>query len=278
MALTPYKSRVRIWNCVQLAARDLASGWERVRLVSVSAIFAAHRKSALGVVWAYILPVIPVSAFVFIRLAIQPEGEVSADTLHPATYAAVGVTIWFWLRDLLLAPTNAVIKHRALVLDTSFPLFGAAVSGLATVTFDTLTRTVFSLIIAFWLDDIHIMGVVYFIGLLLLGGTLSFALGILIAPICIIFDDFRYTVEIALRYLIFFSFAIFPLSLSGLGEWLYILNPIAVLVVNTRSGLMASSIPDPNILLVMASTLPILVVLALRSFFASEPAVREAIG
>lgn len=278
MPLRPYRTDVRPWNGIQHALKDLRESRERIALVTQHDIFGKHRGSFLGRVWSFIMPIVPVSAFVFLRLVVKPAGDADEALIHPAVYVCFGVTLWLLMRDLLMTSISSISKHNNLLSNTGFPLFGAAVTGLGAIAFDTIVRLIFSfcVLLAFGVPDPK--GAAVFFGLVAIAGLMAFSVGLLITPVCRIYEDLKLLVEIALRYMIFFSFAIFPIAIEGFGEILYGANPFAIFIVNARTVLLTGEVQDPLALTILVASTPVLLIIGLWSFYAAESAIREGLN
>ncbi len=191
------------------------------------------RTTALGLFWAFALPLVPVSAYVFLRVALT--GEHTTEQLHPAVYVAVGVTIWFALTDALLLPGRTISRARAYLAQNPVRLGTAVFARLGDLLLDLLVRGLFgAAVIALLHGPVPLSGALAFPFALLLGVLAMLGIGVFLYLLQLAYPDAENIVGIVLRYLIFLSLAIFPLTQVVESAWLYWLNPFAVWIDGLR--------------------------------------------
>ncbi len=200
-------------------------------------------RSYLGVFWALVLPIVPVSAYLFLRLLFAPT---PTDGMHSAIYVGLGVSLWFLMSGAVMAPMQAITRQAGTLSRSHFPVTVAIAGELLETIFDTVIRLVFLLPFLFWLGQPSIEGVV--LGLLAVLVLFMFAtgLGCFLLLLSLVVPDTRTIVEVLMRYLIFLSLAIFPLPANLWGEALSRFNPLAVLIDNTRSLVVDASLSMPT--------------------------------
>jgi ABC-type polysaccharide/polyol phosphate export permease len=193
-----------------------------------------YRKTVLGAFWALILPIIPIAAYVMLRLAIQ-SGAPDTNGIHPVVYVSVGVTLWFLFRDMFMAPVTAVQKQSALISQTHFPVVGAIMVGAGRALMDTFMRVLFCIpFLLLYAQTTPTLGVEAAL-LMAFGSLLMLCVGVLIIPLWIMLPDVIQVLEVIFRFLIFFSLAIFPLSFSGYWGLTVTANPFAFLIEQVRA-------------------------------------------
>ena len=225
----------------------------------------------LGTIWALILPVIPVSAYLFLRLVLAPD---SSDSIHPALYVGLGVTIWFAFAGLILAPINTIDSQATLLARSHYPLSAAITSNLSVLAMDALTRLVFILPFFLVLSKPSAAGILLSLLVLLAGALFSLGLGCFALLLTLAIPDAKNLIDISLRYLIFLSLAIFPLPQWQWAEWVVVLNPLAIFIDGARSLLILGE-TDKAFLIAGYSLLGLIVfVLGVRSLKSCERQIR----
>lgn len=200
-----------------------------------------YRRRWFGWLWVVLMPIIPVSAYLLLRLALP--GPVAPGDLAPAAYVGIGVTLWFLYKDLFLAAFVAFRRQGPLLAQTPYPIGLAICTEISSVLIDFVIRAVFvvAVLVMIGLPE----GSAPFLGgLMVLAAAASFAAaGIVALPLFILFPDLEDVSDILFRYLIFFSFAIFPIDLGGLAGQLLALNPFGAAIEGTR-GLLTSGVNE----------------------------------
>ena len=223
---------------LQEFARNIWAYRSPIWMVFQRRLGATFRGSVLGMAWAIILPIVPISVYLFLRLVLTERG---ASELHPAVYVSVGATIWYILAGAVRCPVAGATVHRATLVRSRFPLGGAALIEFAGEIVDTLIRAAFALPFIFWLADVSVVGALLFFPLLVIAVMFALSIGIFLSIWRLVVPDLVNIMDIALRYLIFLRLVIFPLPAAEWAEWLALLNPFAVFVDNLRSILIAGT-------------------------------------
>lgn len=224
------------------------------------------RGTALGLFWAVALPLVPVSAYVFLRAVLSGQGNPAA--VHPAVYVAIGVTVWFCLTDALLLPTRVINRSRAYLSQNPVRLSSAVLARLGDLLLDLLVRLVFVAAVIVWLHGLPpVAGVLLFSVSLLLGMLAMLGIGVFVFLLQLSYPDTENILVIVLRYLIFVSLAIFPMTFISESFWAYWLNPFAVLIDGSRDILLngAAGAPGP-----FAGALGLTLLLGFLGFYVLE--------
>jgi lipopolysaccharide transport system permease protein len=238
---------------------------------------APHRRSLLGVAWAYIMPLLPVSAFLLLRGVIKVDEQGAAAQIHPVVWVTVGVTLWTMLRDAVMTPSDSVRKYRNLAAGARFPLIGAVVVGFGNVVLETLIRAALCAVVIIWLGAYDLSGLAPAFGVLFGALVLGFSVGILLIPVIASVPDVQNLLQILFRYLIFFSGAIWPVPTLFGSDAFYAYNPLALFLGQIREALVLGTMSDFSMLWPWLISAPLVLILAGRSFVALEPPIKESL-
>lgn len=183
-----------------------------------------------GVVWNLLLPLVPITIYVFLSLYRVLPGF---DNVSSAAYVALGATIWFLLAGCIQQPLQTVRSRNAEVMKTAMPLSAMVISGFAQLLFETLVRMVFvATIIVFTATKLQWSAAL--LPLVLLPGVLLFlGLGLILAMANVIYTDVGRVTTIVLQYGIFVSGVIFPLASLPFSEILA-WNPAHIFIEEAR--------------------------------------------
>lgn len=213
-------------------------------------LLAPQRRTTFGLFWTLVLPIIPVTAYLLIRLIISSEP--GPDAIHPTVYVTFGVTIWLMLRDMVRVPVESVHKYASTIANTELSVGGAVIVGFGGVLIDTMLRAAICFAVVFAIS--HVNGVNIVMTLATLGSATLFfvSIGLLSIPVAAVFPDLRNIYNTFFTYLIFFSLAIFPFSTDeGLGR-LIGYNPFAVFIDAIRSNLLLGRMPEGSLVWVFS--------------------------
>jgi len=232
---SPLRACRNVWQ-------DLSGHSWQIWMIFRSGFSATFRKTALGLVWGLIMPLVPLFAFFALTLLrVFPAHEL----IHPLSYMATGVTLWLFFLGLMTAPGRAVTTRASVLKHSDFPLIGEFMASYGTQCFELLVRMLVILPVLLIYSDLNAKALLTGVACLVPATAFCVSMGIIIGLAGIAIPDSRNVIEIVLRYLVFVSFAIFPLPLSGIGGWLYALNPVAIFIDNIRSAVILGDLSTP---------------------------------
>lgn len=202
------------------------------------------RNTFLGLFWALFLPIVPISAYLFLRLVITDSGS-TEDSIHPALYVAIGVTLWFAIVDSIMVPIRSMQAARGLASQDAIPLCVTILSFSGPILLDLAIRAILVAAVFLLLQGIPPWEAILTLPLIILCVAYALGLGVYLLFLQLIVPDSENIISIVLRYLIFVSLAIFPLSIVTSGHWLFYINPIAIVIENMRSLMTTGDLATP---------------------------------
>jgi len=230
-----------------------------------------YQGSGLGVFWNFILPLVPLTVYLFLsKIRVFPNFE----GVDGATYITFGVTVWFVLTGFINLPISIVQSRNQAAMRTSLPLSASIASGFAGLLFETLVRLVFitALIIATrnW-PALTAPGVILLIGPAFF---LFFGTGLILGVLNVIYKDVARITKILLQYGLFVSGVIFPLGASKWSVLTGIYNPLAVFVHAFRQIVFQGRIDSLIPLAVWSAMGLVIFALGCRLFYVMEYRIR----
>ncbi|MGH6945226.1 MAG: ABC transporter permease [Geminicoccaceae bacterium] len=260
------------WRRAVLAmAQDLWSYRWQIWIGFARNFRAQVRSTALGAIWSFGLPLVPIMVFVFLKSLRIFSGD---HAIHPTLYVTVGMTLWLLIAGSITAPLQALQRERAMLVRSRFPLAGAVLVSYGEVLFETLVRVAAAALAVLWFAGLPPASALLLPLLLVPPVLLGLGLGLLLAVANVVAQDVRNGTNVVLRYLIFVSYAIFPLPEGPWGTWLYLLNPFAILIDNIRSVILLGRFDAP-VAFTVVSVLAILVfILACRVLHVTQERIR----
>ena len=232
---------------------------------------ASYRGTALGVIWNFILPILPITVYVMLaNLRVFPARE----GIPAAVYIGFNVTLWFLFTGLIRQPINKVRTRNNEVMKTAMPLSASIASSFASLTFDTLVRSAFILVVVLATGASIQLGALALPFVVLAGFVFFLAVGLLLAILNAVYPDIDRVVTIVLQYGIFLSGVIFPLSALGPLKFLEICNPFAVFIYAARGLAFETGLPHPIAFYAWTASGAALLIVAARFFYVMEYRVR----
>jgi ABC-type polysaccharide/polyol phosphate export permease len=177
----------------------------------------------------------------------------------------------------MTAPMASIDEHSAVVKSTGFPLICLFAASFGRYSFEMLVRLVVVVPVLISLTDLTLTGVGMATVLLLPATAFGIAIGVMIGMVGIVLRDLKNIADIFFRYMIFLSFALFPLSLEGVGWWWYTFNPFAIFIDNIRSVLLLEQFVSPVHFLVLSLLSVALLVIVLHLYYVLERRIAGAL-
>lgn len=214
---------------------DLWAGRELAWRLAVRDISAQYRQTALGVVWAFILPL----ANTLVWLFLNANGVISVqETELPYTvYVLTGTILWAIFMEAANAPLQQTIAAKPMLAKINFPREALIVSGIYQTVLNALIK------IAVLLPAIMLLGIypgwhLFFFPLsifaLILAGT---AFGLVLTPVGVLYSDIGKSFPLVMQFLMYLTPVVFPVPGEGLAAMIIKLNPLTPLILTARNWL-----------------------------------------
>jgi lipopolysaccharide transport system permease protein len=213
--------------------QDLWDGRELAWRLAVRDISAQYRQSALGVLWALIIPLANTSVWLF--LTGSNVVQVAATAIPYPVFVFTGTLLWSILIDALNAPLLQVNANKALLAKINFPREALILSGIVQTAFNGAIKLGILLLVLPFLGVHPGWG-----GLLIPVGLLSLvltgtAVGLLLTPLGVLYGDIGRGIPLITQFLMYLSPVVFPLATTGWTGQLMRLNPLTPLILNSRA-------------------------------------------
>jgi lipopolysaccharide transport system permease protein len=244
--------------------RDLIAGRELAWQLAVRDIRAQYRQTALGLLWAFILPLAHTATWIFLN---RSGIVVVHDTNLPYTvYVFTGTMIWAIFMDAVNAPLKMTTSAKQMLAKINFPREALVISGIYQTLFNGAIKTILLLIALIvlgiypnWTLTLFPLG----IASLVLAGT---ALGLLLTPVGMLYTDIGKSMPLLMQFLMYLTPVVFPMPDNGWAETVFKLNPLTPLILCTRDWLTGYS-PDHLIYFLIVNILVVLLLLAVWIVF-----------
>jgi lipopolysaccharide transport system permease protein len=251
--------------------KEIVAFRSHIRIVYDEQFRAAYRGSGLGVVWNYVIPIVPLTIYMVLsRLRAVPNFQ----GVDSATFITFGVTLWLLFSGCIQVPINTIQSRNKDAMKTAFPLSAAIAAGFARLVFDTAVRVLF-VVFALVMARRWPAWEAIFLPLLLLPALLfCIGIGLILGVANIIYTDVSRVVNIALQYGIFLSGVVFPLPSSTILHALNGFNPLAIFIDAFRSITFNGILHNDLIFISLSAVSVVTFFVACRLFYIMECRIR----
>ena len=237
---------------------------------------AKYRQTVLGFLWALIMPLLVVAAFVFLnRAGVLNIGKI--DIPYPA-YALLGLTIWHIFAGGLMACSNSIVAGGNMVVKINFPKETLVLSSLGEALVETMVRLALTAFVFALYKVVPAWTVILFpltlIPLLLFTLGLGFMLSILNA----VFRDVANIVSLSSTFLLFITPVLYPEPKAAFFKAFTIFNPLAALVSGPRDLVVKGYLTQPISYLFYSGLSLIIFIISWRLFHLAEIRIAERVG
>lgn len=214
---------------------DLMVGRELAWQLAVRDIRAQYRQAALGLLWAFILPLAHTITWIFL----SKSGIVTvSDTALPYTvYVFTGTMIWAIFMEAVNAPLEKTMAAKQMLAKINFPREALVVSGIYQTLFNGVIKIILLLFALMLLGIYPGWTLIWFpLGIfsLILAGT---AMGLFLTPVGMLYTDIGKSLPLLMQFLMYLTPVVFPMPSSGWAATIFKINPMTPLVLTTRDWL-----------------------------------------
>lgn len=224
---------------------DIASVWDNRELLVVLArreISIRYRQAVIGILWVVLQPLFTTAIFtvVFVIFARIPnQGE-----SYPL-FAFAGLTTWQYFNRVVTDGGNSLVANAPLITKVSFPRLIIPLIAPVAGAVDSLIALA-ALVIVALLMGAQVSWMVIFAPLVILAAAmLGYSIALWLAPLNAVYRDVGIALPFAMQVGMYLSPIVYPASLVPEKiRWLYLLNPIAVLVDSMRWLVLGTEAPS----------------------------------
>lgn len=224
--------------------RDLLESRELAWRLMVRDISAKYRQSFLGFFWAVIPPVVMAGSFTLAKSG----GVVNIDSTnipYPA-YVMFSMTLWQTFVESLNGPIQAVASAKAMLAKINFPREALIIAKLGEVFFNFGIKLLLIIGLFIWFQIPVTLSVIVAPVALIHMVLLGTFIGVLLAPIAAIYQDFSMGITLATSFWLFLTPVVYPVPSEGLFGSIVTLNPVTPLLVTTRELATTGTMSDPQ--------------------------------
>ncbi len=235
-----------------------------------------YKQAAMGFLWAIFMPVIAVSAGVFIKKAMAVAAQQPFDVGGIASIA-VKVLPWTFFISSIRFAVQSLVGNTSLVTKIYFPRAVLPLSSMFACFFDFGISTVVLTVLFTFFNvgiSIHLLWLPLLMFFLF---NFTFGLGLLLAAANLFFRDVKYVVEIILMFGIFFTPVFYDAKSFGSQEFVMLLNPVGSILEAINRVVVIQEAPDPGWLLYAFGSSTVMFLFGFWVFLKKEPVFAENI-
>ncbi|MFN2499557.1 MAG: ABC transporter permease [Pyrinomonadaceae bacterium] len=229
---------------IKKMGRDLLASRELAWRLMVRDISANYRQSFLGILWAFLPPIVLALGFTLAGNA--KVINIAATELPYPAYVMFSVILWQTFVESLNGPIIAVSSAKQMLSRVNFPREAIVVAKLGEVFFNFGIKLI--LIVAVFL--VYKMPVTWsaflaplaLIQLIMLGTFI----GLLLAPLGALYQDVAHGITVLTGLWLFLTPVVYPMPGSGTFGTIVRLNPVTPLLVTTRELATTGVVSQPT--------------------------------
>ena len=261
------------WKVLRESLQDIYNSRFLARQLAERDIKAQYRQSYLGIIWAFITPLL--TAVVWIFLTLSGTIEVTETGIPYPLYVFSGTLIWSILTESINSPSQSTNSARGLLSKINFPKEALIISGIYKLLFNSAVKIVLLVIFVF-LFGIGFHWSLLFLPFVILGAILvGTTVGLIITPISMLYNDIAKIISIGLSFIMYVTPVVYAMPREGIMRQLMEINPFTPIILTSRNILTGSS-PEyfAYYLAVLAVCIP-LFLLGLVAYRISIPIIVE---
>ncbi|MBF2088579.1 MAG: ABC transporter permease [Synechococcales cyanobacterium K44_A2020_017] len=245
-----------------LSPRHLSYLWDLLRSLVDRDMKLMYKRSALGIAWTLISPLLQLLVFIFVFQVI-----IKMDIPQYSSYVFTGLLVWNWFQNSLFQATGIIISSRPLIRQPGFP---NAILPIVVVT-TGLIHFILALpvlVVFLLIDGVQLTPVVLALPLLqIIQFALTVTFSYFLASLNVTFRDTQHTLGVLLQFLFYLTPIFYELGSIPDRYWfIYGLNPMVHIVTCYRQILIWGTQPDWLALAIIAGAIAVLMPIGYKLF------------
>ena len=277
--ITTYSSdalRKSFFNILLEIFRELPEAHELGLRLFKRNIKAIYRQSILGFAWALLPPLVTAALWIFLRNNnVMSMGNTGI--AYPV-FVLIGTMLWQIFTESVQAPVKNVTANKAMLTKINIPREALLLSGIYEVFFNMLIKLALlavALIIFNQAINAYILLVPIGIFAIIICG---FAIGLILTPVGVLYNDINYGLTIILPFFMYLTPVIYPKPSEGIIGMIMKLNPLAILIPETRFWFTGQPGEAMSLFWIYTLTFSFILLLGLVIYRVSLPMIIERVG
>lgn len=236
-------------------------------------IKSQFRQSLLGYFWA-IAPIILTSV---LWIFLQTTGTIKlSDTGIPyPAFVVIGITFFTLVSDCLLMTINTITSNKSVITKINFEKEALITVGIYKLLFNLIIKLLLVAIILVVFKVKLTITIIYFIPLLLLTILFFSAIGIIMTPIGILYNDIAKALPLLMQVIMYITPVLYTKPQNGIMQIIMRWNPLTYFIVNLRNTLTGAPLENITFLVIIFFLTIILSGFSLIVYRVSMPIITE---
>lgn len=236
-------------NEIKAMFSDLFTSRELAKRLFIRDKKAEYRQSLLGIMWAFITPLI--NALVWIFLSMSGAVKIETDQLPYPLFVFIGSMLWSIFSESINSPLVSTNGAKALISKINFPKEAILLSGFYKTIFNSAIKLLI-IVIALIFFQINpgiqiVYGLLMIVFLIFVGN----AIGLLITPIGMLYKDVGRGIPLVLSFAMYTTPVVYQEMKNPFLAKLVNVNPLTPIINSTRNLLTGYSWDQPIYLLLI---------------------------
>ncbi len=233
------ENNVGFFTLLSESLQDIKSSLFLARQLAVRDISAQYRQSVLGIIWAFITPL--VTALVWIILNNSGAVKISDTGLPYPIFVISGTILWSIITEAISSPISSTNGSKGILSKINFPKEALIVSGIFKLLFNVLPKVLIMIIFMVFYDVSFQLSMLLF-PLILLGAIFfGTTIGFFITPIGMLYKDVSKLISMGLKFLMYATPVVFAIPEQGVLKPIMEWNPISPILITARDFLVGSA-------------------------------------
>lgn len=259
--------RISLASAVTALAKQIARRRYHINQLFIREFASAYQLTRFGVVWNYVLPIVPISVWVLLSaLRMFPSFEGVSSVVQ----VTMGVTLWYLFAGFLMTPIATVESRIREGAKSEMPLIGYVIAGFAQLLFDTLVRVAATAAVFAYFHGTPAVGALLAPFVVAAGFIFFSGVGLILAVFNLAYRDIAKIVGVLLQYGMLLSGIVFPIDEIPVLSNFVAFNPFYVFVDSIRTLMTSGEARHPIALAAFICIGALLFLFACRFFYASE--------
>ena len=237
-------------------------------------VMIKYKQSAMGLLWAVLMPMLIVSAGILVKYAYATVTHVPLSMADVASVSVKSVPWAFFVASVRFSATS-LVSNANLVTKIYTPREVFPLTAILSQLIDLVVASVVLLVVLIVAGvgtSVHVLWVPPLLIALIL---LAVAIGLFVSAAGLFFRDVKYLVEVFVTFAIFFTPVFFDASMFGKWKSVLLLNPVAPILEGLSAAIVRHQSPDLGWFLYSVVFAVVGVFLSYRFFTAVEPYFAE---
>ncbi|MCB0397833.1 MAG: ABC transporter permease [Flavobacteriales bacterium] len=270
------KARLALFPILIEIFRELRQSHELGYRLFVRNLKATYRQSILGFTWALLPPLVTAALWIFLR-----ENNVmvtqATDIQYPV-FVLVGTILWQVFTESILGPLTSITSNKAMLVKINVPREGIFLGAIYQVLFNLLIKAGMLVVIYFFYKQ-QVGGYIVYAPLGLAAIVLfGFSIGLLLAPIGLLYTDIQRALALSLPFLMYLTPVVYPVPTNSFFASLMKYNPMATLIPEVRNLCVGLPLETPGRFMMYTGVAFFILIFGLVVYRVSLPVIIERSG